>query len=176
MGWTSQHATIYTGSGVNRKAECDKLFEPDRLIKSAMVGSVHYAAIKGTYDDPEAVWCAVTLTKVNNSDYWNFSWKDLDETCGVEAKCPMSIINLLTPTDNKRANEWREECKKYHAEKKKYNLSALPVGTVLKLEDGTLVKKMAPNHQFKRNWYWKCGTNNYIPATRIKKFEVIVKA
>ena len=42
----------------------------------------------------------------------NFGLKYLDETCGPYAfDCPESILNLLTPTDNEYANNWRKQCR-----------------------------------------------------------------
>lgn len=178
MGWTSYHAKYYYKNGkINRKAECDSLFTKPPL-KSIVVGSTYYAAVKEETDEnPEAIICIVILTHERSKEHFNFFYKAMDESWigDVKTDCPISILDMLTPTSNEHANEWREKCRKYHADKKENNLSALSVGTVLKLEDGTLVKKMAPNHQFKRNWYWKCGTKNYIPVTRIKKYKVIVK-
>lgn len=53
MGWTSYHATHYKKNGtIDRKAECDAYFMDGlnaghyRVVKSALVGSVYYAAIE----------------------------------------------------------------------------------------------------------------------------------
>lgn len=97
MGWTSMHveptynpkAKKYT---VDRKAECDKLCGSDmvawdsnkvigkfEVLKSVVVGSTYYAAIKrtkfATETEPEKsyVFAAVVLTSVNNKDYFNFA-------------------------------------------------------------------------------------------------------
>lgn len=44
-------------------------------------------------------------------DYYNFGYKDMDETEGsCEPECPERIMKLLTPTDSKYANAWRERC------------------------------------------------------------------
>lgn len=45
--------------------------------------------------------------------------KLVDEGMGPnDYKCPLRILNLLSPTDSKYANEWREQCRKYHADRK----------------------------------------------------------
>jgi hypothetical protein len=44
----------------------------------------------------------------------------MDETMGpLEARCPERILDLLTPTDNEYANQWRHDCRHYHAKRKK---------------------------------------------------------
>ena len=100
MGWTGIHATHYKGGTIDRKAECDAYFMESlnaghyRVEKSTMVGSVYYAAVtalkkyvaENTYEDlPEEkqfTFGVVFLTTVENSDYYNFCYKDLDEDCG----------------------------------------------------------------------------------------------
>lgn len=128
MGWTSQKATYYRNGTVDRKAEMDSVFKEEnsvngkvryKTLKSAMVGSTYYAAIEKTNSETQErkVFAVVCLTSVNNEEYCNFSYKDMDETMGPnERKCPVGILNLLTGTDNQRANEWREDCRKYHAQ------------------------------------------------------------
>ena len=58
MGWTEYHATHYKHGKIDRKAECDELFNDfmvDKnnnrigkfeVLKSTMVGSTYYAAVK----------------------------------------------------------------------------------------------------------------------------------
>lgn len=42
------------------------------------------------------------------SVYWNFHYKYVDETMGpYEDECPREVFDLLTPTDNEHANDWR---------------------------------------------------------------------
>lgn len=160
MGWTSYHAEHYKNGRVDRKAECDAYFLEGLnrghfdVLKSAMVGSTYYAAVKplkksggkdenGNYiyvDMPENeqfVFAVVFLTSTSPKGYYNFSYKDMSEDMGpYECDCPKSILDLLTPTDNKNANEWRKACYERHANKKKYkinSISRLPVGSVIKV-------------------------------------------
>lgn len=52
MGWTGYQATYFKNGKVDRKAECDSYFIESlnrgnfQVIKSAMKGSVYYAAVK----------------------------------------------------------------------------------------------------------------------------------
>ena len=154
MGWTSYRATHYKNGKVDRKAECDNLFCCDmvsrenrevigkyEVVKSAMVGSTYYAAVKvtkfATEFKPEQsdVWAAVVLTSVDSKDHFNFSYKDMDETCGpYKYDCPKGILDLLTPTDNEYANNWRAKCREQLEKKKNPNsLGKLPIGTVIQV-------------------------------------------
>jgi len=131
MGWTSYHATKYKKNGtVDRKAECDKYGWGDEVevLKSAMVGTTYYAAVLDK--KTEQVFAAVFLTKTCR-DFYNFGYKDMDETAGPgEAKCPVSILALLTETDSEYARNWRERCRQYHADKKSpMSFANLPPGT-----------------------------------------------
>ena len=158
MGWTSYHATHYKNGKVDRKAECDAYFMEGlnrnhfNVLKSSMVGSTYYAAVSplkrsngkddnGNYiyvDIPESeqeVIGVVFLTSTDSKDYYNFSYKNLDETCGPHRyDCPKGILDLLTPTENEYALAWRKACRENLAKKKNPNaLSKLPVGTVIKI-------------------------------------------
>jgi hypothetical protein len=121
------------------------------VLKSSMVGSTYYAAVKplkkynGNDDngehiyidipeDEQRVFAVVFLTSTNMKDYFNFAYKDMDESCGpYQCDCPRSILDLLTPTENEYAKEWRKQC--YENLKKRNNpnsLSRLPVGSKIK--------------------------------------------
>ena len=137
MGWTSYNASFYKNGSIDRKAECDSYWSGNNdqytVLKSAMVGSTYYAAIRvnkkpvrdeeghivkdasGNWimqevQDP-AVFAAVFLTSTNMKDYYNFSYKDMDEAVLPGCyDCPAGILKLLTPTDNELALEWRAMC------------------------------------------------------------------
>ncbi|MBQ8133271.1 MAG: hypothetical protein IJ192_02500 [Clostridia bacterium] len=137
MGWTSYHATHYKRGTVDRKAECDAYFLDSlnkgfyRIEKSTMVGSVYYAAVTAIkrfkkdvpekeeqYEDiPESeqrTFGVVFLTSVDMKDYYNFSYKDMEETCGpYNYDCPESILKLLSPTTSEFALQWREKCREH---------------------------------------------------------------
>ena len=160
MGWTSYHAEHYKNGKIDRKAECDAYFLEGLnrghfdVLKSAMVGSTYYAAVKplkksggkdenGNYiyvdrhESEQFVFAVVFLTSTDSKDYFNFSYKDMSEDmCPFQCDCPKSILDLLSPTDNENANEWRKICYENYANKKKYktnSLSRLPVGSVVKV-------------------------------------------
>ena len=161
MGWTSYHATHYRRGQIDRKAECDSYFLEGlntgyyAVLKSAMVGSVYYAAVmnlkrygkekpdgtRSVEDIPEAerrIWGVVFLTAVDRNEYFNFSYKDISEDMGpCESKCPVSILKLLSPTDSEWANEWRARCQEYAEKQKSPNaLRNLPIGAVIRYKTG----------------------------------------
>ncbi len=123
MGWTHCFDGRRKADGtIDRKYECDRLctwecYDADgkitssgKVLKSAMVGSVYYAAVE---NKDGKVWAAVFLTCGRTKhDGTAWGYKDMDETMGpCECKCPASILALLTPTDSQWANEWREKCR-----------------------------------------------------------------
>lgn len=141
MGWTSYNATHYKNGKVDRKAEMDEKYnwEDDgrkvEVLKSSMVGSTYYAAVKSfnKTNGFEYVCAIVCLTSTDMKDYFNFSYKDMDETMGPrENNCPKCILDLLTPTDNEYANNWRKVCRENLAKKNNPDaLNKLPLGSVI---------------------------------------------
>lgn len=179
MGWTSYNARYYKNGKIDRKREMDSYFTEGlndgfyEIVKSAMVGSVYYAAVKQLMrcvkadnekgyervaipESEQKVHGVVMLTQVDMSDYYNIAYKDISEDMGpYESKCPVSIIKTLSPTTNENALAWRQRCIDYAKTKDMRNL---PIGTIIEFEkyDGTTVRliKCAPQYQFKTAW-WK---------------------
>lgn len=123
MGWTHCFDGRRKPDGtIDRKFECDRLLtwetkdadgnitSSGKVLKSAMVGSTYYAAVKNHKGE---VWAAVFLTcGRTRHDGTAWGYKDMEETMGPnEDKCPASILALLSPTENKWANDWRERCR-----------------------------------------------------------------
>ena len=203
MGWTEYHATHYKNGKVDRKAECDAYFMEGlnrghfNVLKSAIVGSTYYAAVSplkrggskdeaGNYiyiDIPEnerTVFGVVFLTSTNMKDYYNFAYKDMDESCGpYKYDCPKSILDLLTPTENEYANEWRKTCYAQLAKKQdKNSLSKLPIGSEIEFVlNGKTHKafKHSPAYQFKRPFWMLMTADGYISAKRIPDDYKIIK-
>lgn len=159
MGWLSYHVETDDRGKFDRKSELDRRWSQEehiskdgthypelKILKSSMIGSTYYAAIKSTKNNVEQVFAAVSLTSLNNKDYHNFSVKDMDETVGpYQTQCPIGILRLLTETDSEYANSWRQACYEYHNKKKdKNSLQNLPIGTRIKAKipyDTTIAKK-----------------------------------
>ena len=194
MGWTWYHAAHYKrGGAVDRKAECDSYFQEGlnsgfyKVLKSAMVGSTYYAAVrnlkecvgrdedgKRIYKDAKdaPVWAAVFLTQTNIRDSFNFGYKDMAESMfPCEVSCPMSILKLLSPTDDENTMGWRNACMKTaEAKKSPRALVNLPVGTKIQFVlNGVMTQfvKSGPCFQFKRPFWYNIEGGTYIPARRI---------
>lgn len=151
----------WIGKGINRrytvdrKAECDAYWEEGlnrghfEVVKSTIKGSVYYAAVKplkkcigknekGEYqytDIPlseQKIFGVVFLTSIDSKDYYNFSYKDMDETVGPHYyDCPKSILDILSPTDSEYAKKWREKC--YKQIEKNKALNNLPEDTIIEV-------------------------------------------
>lgn len=120
MGWTFTYkppgiplAEFFHDSGTLRWTNSPHVYT---VLDSALVRRcVFYAAIERIEAETgkRDVWAAVFLVKFVplGQDGCNFGWKDMDETMGpCEADCPRRILELLTPTDNEYANDWRARC------------------------------------------------------------------
>lgn len=123
MGWTGIQATYHKINGqVDRKAQCDAInsnWPEHTILKSGMVGTTYYAAIKNTHNGKNEVYAIIYLTKVNTHNYHQeFLYKDISEYMGpCETKCPLSILKLLTPTEDEIALRWRKKCYEHHGKK-----------------------------------------------------------
>ena len=171
MGWTSTHAIYYDHRGkIDRKKEIESDFSDGySVVKSAMVGSVYYGAIR----HGDAVFGLVVLTSTDKRDYFNFSYKMMDETEGpYYNRCPKSILDCLTPTDSEFANQWRARCRENLTKPTKaQRLNALPIGTEIAFEDASggthRYVKTAPQFQLKRPFWLATDCFKYIPVNRI---------
>ena len=139
MGWTSYRATEYKKGKIDRVAEVKKYFADKKdVLKISAVGSTVYLAVK---NNDTSVSAMVFLTSISEKEYFNFAYKEMDESCGpYKYDCPASILKLLTPTDSEYANEWRKECwnnieKKKMKKKNPNSLSNLSIGSKIKIND-----------------------------------------
>ena len=189
MGWDYTHATHYTRTGaIDRKAEIDELYtwqndtRKAEVVRSAMVGSTYYAAIKITElstGETETA-AAVALTHTNSRIISTLELRRLGKALDHAKIIARLLFSLFSPpTDSEYANNWRERCIK-NIEKKKdpHALKNLPVGAVIRFikyngEAVELMKHPAA-YQFKRP-FWYCKESGcYMPATRIPdSYEVV---
>lgn len=87
-----------------------------RVLASSCPGNrVWYAAVQYYADGvPGEVIAMVCLVRWNprDKDDLHFGYKDMSEGMGpCEAACPAHILDLLTPTDNEYARDWRRRCR-----------------------------------------------------------------
>jgi len=105
MGWTFTHKP---------KGSIKKFFEKEfnsdtcKVVDCKVKNFVAYIA----YQTPKAIIALVCLLKYQRNDYFNFGYKDMDETMGpYYYDCPVSILNQLTPIGSELANKWRNKCR-----------------------------------------------------------------
>lgn len=138
MGWTTD---IDLPTGSTLKAEIDKLLNFEngehrsKVLASSIVSSTYYAAVeqRGT-NGFHAIFAAVILTSASKNRYGERSWgyKDMSEDMGpYRYDCPARILDLLTPTENETALQWRASCRQ--ALQRKSRCKTLKAGMVVKL-------------------------------------------
>lgn len=87
-----------------------------KVLDSASKLGAYYAAVEHAFPDGRrdvfAVICLVNYRKSGYKDGTIFGYKDMSENMGpYEVECPLRILDLLTPTDNENANQWRQACR-----------------------------------------------------------------
>jgi hypothetical protein len=105
MGWMEVHKE----SGVSYKEYFQEGMSKGEIIDSCTKNGVFYGAVR--IHETQEVVCLVVLIRVQRG-YYNFSYKWMDESMHpYYYECPDRILDLLTPTENKYANEWRAICR-----------------------------------------------------------------
>lgn len=140
MGWTwtqrskgETHEEFFIRTGVLRWNVPDVTY---RVLKSATIGGVFYGAIERCKDNERRVFAVIILTQwdPHAKSGNNFGYKDLDETDGpYQAQCPDAILDLLTETNSKYANDWRATCREYNR-KKQESKQLMKVGQTLHVD------------------------------------------
>lgn len=112
-------ATCWKNGSIDRKAECDKLFNYQSLdedgnvrykvsvVKSSMIGSVYFAAVDVGHGIIKAVVCHTKVYRVSKIKITSFSESD---ATNIYYNCPKTILKLLTPTTDENALAWRRNC------------------------------------------------------------------
>ncbi len=123
--WFAEQLTWETDTKINR---CLKTGILERKEAYAAVESIN----KETGE--REVWAATFLLNYTREAGYNFGYKDMTEHMGPYiTRCPKSILELLTPTDNEYANQWRQSCRDYHAVRDRNR--SVEVADLLMLED-----------------------------------------
>jgi len=95
-----------------------------------------YAAVQISTDPEEVIGMVIMLDYCKDPAGFTFGTKFVDESMGpYHYKCPVSILDKLTPTDNHYARDWRIMCRNYHNQRKLNNMKK-KAGTYLKPKEG----------------------------------------
>lgn len=137
MGWTYTHRPESdTDLAFFEREFCDYENSRNRILDLARVGSAVYIKMETTSPqggDP-LVYMLVCLTSWKRRDYYNFGYKDMDESCGpIESKAPLRMLTGLSEPSNEYARAWRERVRKYH--EKRRRAPNLVEGTRFRLAD-----------------------------------------
>ncbi len=117
MGWTYTNKSSHISAGTYIKENLLTWTNPGYQYKLLDGGVVKFRTYYGAVEKMDLatgernVFAVVILLNYCRNDYYNFGYKDMDESMGpCEDNCPKRILQLLTPTDSKNANDWRERC------------------------------------------------------------------
>ena len=138
MGYTELHKEKYVKllDFFKQEFNCKNEVREWEVLACSTKSNVAYLACKLTTKEEVKVVAVVCILSYPKKDpYYNFGYKDMDETMGpYYYDCPEKILKLLTPTNSIHAKEWRELCYKNLSQKK----------SNLKLKEGDLIKFDSP--------------------------------
>lgn len=175
MGWTFYHLdypnkieevrSLYTWQEDDRGAE---------VLDIAASGNIVYAAVHywNHATNEDEIHAAVVKTATVSRDYFNFGYKDMSESMNpFYYDCPKRILDLLTPTDNEYALEWRRKC----AEKRERTnaLNRLKDGDRIVSCGKTLEKYTCVLRSGKRSTYFLIVENGQPTFTYMRKSRII---
>jgi hypothetical protein len=123
MGWTSCRFTKGHDKLVDKIGLAGQHKREDGIVVSYtpllthLKNGVLYAAIETKHTNEtgvvvaQEIWAAIVLIRWSK-DYYNFSYKDMDETCHpYYHDCPNKILDMLSEPPNQNAIEWRAICR-----------------------------------------------------------------
>lgn len=126
MGWTG----TYRQRGQSDKDFFQSEFGNDcEILDTARKGMTAYLKIRSIKTNE--IFAAIILTRINRGEY-NFYYKDMDESMGpIECQCPLRILEGLSEPSNEYAKQWRENVRKWNAEKS----PKAKIGNILKFAE-----------------------------------------
>jgi hypothetical protein len=132
MGWTAgQLAGPATALNLI-EFECGADFRA-RVIATHKKGGVVYAAVRHHTDD--LVFALVLLVERRDGVVFTKAMTDPEGPCYYD--CPASILDLLTPTDDKYATRWRQRCRDRSARPKPRKGQKVRFAEPIRFTDGT---------------------------------------
>jgi len=135
MGWTHTNRPSYQTPTefIKEHFSWENDTHTIKVIETSVKLTEAYAAVerieKAT--GKREVWALVLLLHHMPKSYYNFGYKDMDETMlPYSFNCPAKILDLLTPTENEYALKWRAKCREQLSKK-----VSMPAGTIVKFDD-----------------------------------------
>ena len=113
MGWLY----TYKPKGESMKEFFSKEFngENSQVLDVALI---NFREAYIAYQVGDEVVALVCLVEFVQDSYYNLGYKSMDENMGpCYYNCPTRILEILTPTQNEYAREWREACWQRHQER-----------------------------------------------------------
>lgn len=117
MGWTTTYKSSHESAAEYLKDHVLVWTSETHKYTVLDGGVVKFRTYYGAVEKVEIstgereVFAVVILLNYYKTGYYNFGYKDMSEHMGpCESNCPERILKLLTRTDNKYAQEWRERC------------------------------------------------------------------
>lgn len=106
-----------------------------------------YAAVEDRRSDGTSrVVGVVALMKLSNKQADHFYYRIMPEDVGpIADSCPKQILDLLTPTDDEFALDWRRRCESRH----QHPGTNLRLGDIIRLEKAIVVRRNEPQDTFK---------------------------
>ncbi len=112
-GWTSLKTDLTTAEYLQQNYRYSDAQEESEPIKIVEQGSVVYMAIKHTKNGRTQVWALVVVVRRHGA---SLQYKTIAEWEGpTYFSCPEEILEMLTPTNDRYANAWRNNCRRGHA-------------------------------------------------------------
>ena len=123
MGWTYTQKPHNVTEWFKETLTWENDRQKVTCLKTAIKFKEAYAAVETVIKETgqRYVWAACFMLNYTREDYYNFGYKDMDESMGPNiSNCPASILDLLAPveehpiSDESRqwASAWRERCRK----------------------------------------------------------------
>lgn len=113
MGWDG----IYFPVKPTREQELEEIkhhiLKSMEIVYATKVGSVWFLAIK----DADRIFCGIIPTQYRQHEFMIKIGTEFDGYNGYY-DAPMKLINMLTPTEDKLANEWRDKVREKNGIKK----------------------------------------------------------
>jgi hypothetical protein len=112
MGWDWSHRY----KGQSNREFFSQGWDSVEILADSTINNVWYAAVR--VKETGQVFAAVYLISRAPRSYYNFGYKSQSEDMGPNAaEAPKKILDLLSPTDNEYALEWRKRCQENLAKK-----------------------------------------------------------